>query len=479
MKKTDGLTKAIAILLFVAMLSYIGFAVARRVTRSVQTAPAAEATVTLSADMTGLVIRSEQPVLSDKKNIDVTAVDGQRLASGDPIATAYASPQALDRAVQLRSLSEEIAELEAAQTEPASAQPGAAYTAIDRLAAAMQSGDISAAVTEGDALAELLLPANEAQADGDYLRALKNRYNSLLSTEARDSETITAPYAGLFSRAADGLESLTPDEALALTPDALEAHMNTVAAPPKNAIGKLVDGFTWYYAALMTETDAAKISEGDELSLRFARYCPGALRAQVVSIGPAQDERCVAVFALSEGMAELLSARRAAASIEFESYSGIRVPPKALYRYWAGYMDASDTARLAPGDALTLMKGSWRVDVTLSECDEADESGRCRIVVCWPWTADNAPPETAKDAALTASDTGAGYYAADYYDAETQKNCLCVFTMTGRQAERRKVSLVYEGEDYLLLASQGADALRAGNEIIVQGSGLYDGFVFD
>lgn len=479
MKKTDGLTKAIAILLFAAMLSYIGFAVARRVTRAVQTARAAEATVSLSADMTGLVIRAEQPVLSDKKNIDVTAVDGQRLSAGEAIATAYASPQALDRAVQLRALSEEIARLETAQSEPASAQPGAAYTAIDRLASAMQSGDISAAVTEGEALAELLLPANETQTDGDYLRALKNRYNSLLSTEARDSETIAAPYAGLFSRVTDGLESLTPDDALALTPDTLEAYMNTAASAPKNAIGKLVDGFTWYYAALMTETDAAKLCEGAELSLRFARYCPGALRARVVSIGPVQDERCVVVFALSEGMAELLSARQAAASIEFESYSGIRVPPKALYRYWAGYMDESDAAQLAPGDALTLMKGSWRADVALSECDAADESGRCRIVVCWPWTADNAPPEAAKDAALAASDTGAGYYAADYYDAETQKNCLCVFTMTGRQAERRKVSLVYEGEDYLLLASQGADALRAGNEIIVQGAGLYDGRVFD
>ena len=108
MKKTDGLTKAIGILLFLAMLCYIGFAVARRVTRSTQTALAAETTLTLSADMTGLVIRSEQPVVSDRAYIDVTAADGQRLAAGEAIATVYGTPQALDRAVELRVLSQEI-----------------------------------------------------------------------------------------------------------------------------------------------------------------------------------------------------------------------------------------------------------------------------------------------------------------------------------------------------------------------------------
>lgn len=483
MKKTDALTGAIGLLLFAAMLCYIGFAVARRVTRGVQTARAAEAEVILSVDMTGLIVRSESPVYSDKENIDVTAADGQRLAAGETIATAYDSAQALDRAVQLRSLGEEIAALEGEADEPAQAQPGAVYEALDRLAAYVQDGDLTSAAAEGDTVAALLHATEATETtettNGDELRALKNRYNSLLAADARGSETITAPYAGLFGRVTDGLESLTPSDALALTPATLRAYMDTQSASPKGAIGKLVDGFTWYYAALMDEQDAARLAEGDEISLRFSRYCAGALRARVEKLGEAESGECVAVFSLNEGMAELLSARRAAASLEFERYSGIRVPPKALFRYWVGYMDASDAENIAPGDALVLMKGSWRADVTVSELGSAGEDGRCQVVVYWPWTADNAPPATAKDAALTAADTGAGYYAADYYDAEEQSSCLCVFTMTGRQAERRKVSLVYADEEFLLLASQGEDALRAGNEIIVQAEGLHDGLVFD
>lgn len=480
MKKTDALTWAIGALLFVAMLCYIGFAVARRVTQGVQTTRAAEATFTRSVDMTGLIVRSEQAVFSNRENIDVTAVDGRRVAAGETIATAYASPQALDRAVQLRSLSEEIAALESQADEPVQAQPGAAYEAVDRLAAAMQGGDPASAAAEGEVLAELLLDSDEAAAmDGDYLRALKNRYNQLLGTEARDSETITAPYSGLFGRVTDGLETLTPSDALALTPSTLRAYMEETTAAPKNAIGKLVDGYTWYYAALMASSDAAHLHEGDELSLRFSRYCAGSLRACVERISAEEGGECVVVFALDEGMAQLLSARRAAAALEYESYTGLRVPQKALYRYWVGYMDEGDAANLAPGDALVLMKGSWRADVTVSEIEDAEADGRCRVVVYWPWTDANAPPTTARDAAITAADTGAGYYAEDYYEADEQQSCLCVFTMTGRQAERRRVSPVYVGDEWLLVSSQGADALRAGNEIIVSAANLYDGLVFD
>ena len=51
-------------------------------------------------------------------------------------------------------------------------------------------------------------------------------------------------------------------------------------------------------------------------------------------------------------------------------------------------------------------------------------------------------------------------------------------TMTGLQAERKKVSLIYAGEEYCLLSSEGDDALREGNEVIVQAGGLYNGKVF-
>ena len=50
--------------------------------------------------------------------------------------------------------------------------------------------------------------------------------------------------------------------------------------------------------------------------------------------------------------------------------------------------------------------------------------------------------------------------------------------MTGMQAERKIVQLIYAGEEYCLLSSDGTDALREGNEVIVQARDLYNGRVF-
>lgn len=477
MKKTDGLTRAVGILLFAAMLCYIGFAAARRVTDAVQTTIVSQDTLTLSVEMTGLIVRRETLVQTDKAYVDLTAQEGLRLAAGETVATVYASEQALERAVQLRALEEEIAQLEAQGDDSMASEPGAAYTAVDRLAAYIQHGDALSAAAQGETLSQLLFPSEQTgEADGDYLRALKNRYNSLSGTQAYASETITASSAGLFTRVADGLESVTPEDALALTPQTLRAYLDTPSTPAANAIGKIAEGFTWYYAALMDEADAARLSEGEGRTLRFERYCSGSLNACVESVGQAQNGECVVVFSLDEGMAQLLGARRVSATLEYESCTGLRAPTGALYRYWVGTLSEADARSFAPGDTVTLMKGSWHTQAVVSELTDAAEGKQ--IVLCWQWSEDNAPPASARDAAIAPAD-GAGCYAADYYDAETQQTCLCVFTMTGRQAERRKVSLVYVGDDYVLLASQGDDALRAGNELIVRAQSVYDGRVFD
>jgi len=55
---------------------------------------------------------------------------------------------------------------------------------------------------------------------------------------------------------------------------------------------------------------------------------------------------------------------------------------------------------------------------------------------------------------------------------------MCVFAMTGLQAERKKVELIFAGEEYALVESSGSDALREGNEVIVQTVGLFNGKVF-
>ena len=124
---------------------------------------------------------------------------------------------------------------------------------------------------------------------------------------------------------------------------------------------------------------------------------------------------------------------------------------------------------------MTLSLGGGSFSAFVSDLGSPDEDGRCQAVLCWPWDASPAPDSSLAGTIGTAE--GAVLSADAYYGDSTER--LCVFTMTGLQAERKKVTLVYAGEDFCLVASEGDDALREGNDIIVSSAELYNGRVFD
>ena len=51
-----------------------------------------------------------------------------------------------------------------------------------------------------------------------------------------------------------------------------------------------------------------------------------------------------------------------------------------------------------------------------------------------------------------------------------------VYVITAERMEMKRVEILYQSDDYVILArGTGKDALRAGNEVIVDGKGLKDG----
>ncbi len=61
-----------------------------------------------------------------------------------------------------------------------------------------------------------------------------------------------------------------------------------------------------------------------------------------------------------------------------------------------------------------------------------------------------------------------------------QRNLYFVYTVVGRQAERKQVEVIYTGDTFYLVQpvdETAADRLRPGDEVILSSSGLYDGKV--
>ena len=518
MKKTDALIRITSLLVFIALAAYLMVYIVSRSSNSVQTALTVTATMSDSAPMSGLVIRNELVIRSDEPYISVTAADGSKVAAGETVAVAYSSEEALERATRLNVLSREIGDVSLALKRSGTglasgSREQSVYGAITGLSACLRGGDLSELDSRSSTLAGILFPSDTGDtATEEYLQQLQSEYSELRRTSAGDTEDITVGESGTFSNLVDGYEGVDPDYVMDLTPSDLRELISAERVVDDASIGKLITSYDWYYAGIIPWEDGRDLMEGSWVKLSFGRYYSGELDAQIEWVGRAEHDQQVVLFRIERGQADMLAVRAVSAELVYEEYTGLRVPLRGLYRYYAGYMSDEDGQSLSDGQRVTLTLGQSEYDAFVSEVgapsrygeltpgieagSEADTRPTHRLVVfCWPWTEEDGPPDSSAGGGAVTPAEGQAMAVSNYYDYRTLisgredlddsdpdkwliPDRLCVFTMTGLQAERKLVDLIYAGEEYCLLSSSGNDALREGNEVIVKAVNLYNGRVF-
>ncbi len=519
MKKTDALIRITSLVVFIALAAYLIVYIVSRSSNSVQTALTVTATMSDSAPMSGLVIRNELVIRSGEPYISVTAADGSKVAAGETVAVAYSSEEALERATRLNALDREIDDVSAALnrsgTGLASGNLGeSVYSAITGLSACIRGGNLSELDSRSSTLAGILFPSGNSDntATDEYLAQLKKEYADLRKTAADDTEDITVGESGTFSNLVDGYEGVDPDYVKSLTPSELREIINADRMVDDTSIGKLITSYDWYYVGIIPWEDGQHLMEDTWVKLSFGRYYSGELDAQIEWVGRAENGQQVVLFRIEQGQADMLAVRAVSAELVYEEYTGLRVPLRGLYRYYAGYMSDEDGQALNEGDSVQLMLGEAKYDAFVSEIGSASRYGELppgvesgseqdtrpthRLVVfCWPWDEDDGVPDSSSGGGAVAGADGVARPTVNFYDYRTVisgmeelddadpakwniPDRLCVFTMTGMQAERKLVDLIYAGEEYCLLSSSGTDALREGNEVIVKATNLYNGRVF-
>jgi hypothetical protein len=501
LKKSDNLLRAMSVIFFIAMAAYLGVYLVQRFVDPVQTALAVSATMSDSSAMSGLVVRQELVIKSDEQYIDVTVSDGEKVSAGQTVAVVYSSQEELDRAMRLRSLQQQIQEAEESATassrlQTSSNRDESIYNAIIGLSAALRSDNYTGIDTQESTLASIIFRTETTSTGEDYLTELQEAYQTL-AAEGTDGETreIQVGESGTFSSVVDGFEGVDPEYAETLTPSSLRELIAADRVVESGSFGKLISSYYWYYAAIVSEADASRLVAGMTVQLSFGRYHSDTLTAEVEYVGRAENHEQVVLFRMDRGFSDMLAVRSVSAELIYSEYTGIRVPLKALYRYYAGYLAEADADLLSEGQSVTLTLGGVDYAATVSEIGSAKaygelpagvESGseedtrpkRCLVVFYWPWEDVEAPDFSDGNGKVTLPDGSQSLLVTNYYDYDPTVDRMCVFTMTGLQAERKKVELLYAGEEYGLVSSDGDDALREGNEIIVQAKNLHDGMVF-
>lgn len=147
--------------------------------------------------------------------------------------------------------------------------------------------------------------------------------------------------------------------------------------------------------------------------------------------------------------------------------------------YFAAVMSYEDAGSLELGGETQLDFGRYcskSVPCTVRSIGMPNENDECAVVFrCTQYTADLLPVR--KVTADIVFDSVEGIRVPREAVLQDEAGSY-VYTVTGLQCEKKHITIIRETEEYYLAAiDSAADALRAGNDIILNTKGLYDGKV--
>ena len=338
MKKSSFAGKLLIFLALAGVSVYFGVQIVRYFGDTLTTAVAYSYELDHTLELSGAVVRDERVLTDDGGGLmQLRRDEGERVSVGGVIAEVYADSASLERRDEIERLQNRISQLEYAQEAMLSAEAslkldGQIEQTLLDYRTGVASGRLNVALDRGAKLRSLIIKRDYTYSGTEdlsgELRALEQELREAQSLSARSQRSIRAPQAGLYSAVTDGYESvLTPETLSSLTPSALSSLRPEAVAG--NAVGKLILGENWYYAASVTSAEAADLQRRSGLRLRFTES-DRALDVTLESVGAEENGRRVIVLRGKTYLQELTLLRRTGASLITETISGIRVPLSAL-----------------------------------------------------------------------------------------------------------------------------------------------------
>ncbi len=292
-------------------------------------------------DITGVIIRKENLVKSDKGGVlHFMIPDGNRVAKDGVIANVYHSEEAsitLNNIDTVKTKINDIKEImsqnnvEAANFDVANANVD---NKLNSLIISSSSGDFSSVSHNSG---QLLNALNKRQAIlGDNidftneLKTLNAELDALEATLSKPIGKIKSSQSGYFISKTDGFENSFPINNLAeITPEFLNNLKNK--QQKDNVIGKIVSDYEWYIAANVSLNDSLNYKVGDSLTVYTSTNASPKLSVTVNNINISKNGTdAVIIFACSDMNSELATMRTGPMTVVKQEYSGLRIPKKAL-----------------------------------------------------------------------------------------------------------------------------------------------------
>ena len=430
MKESTLATKVMIAILCLGVIAYLAASFIRDWEEPLVITRAYSYTQNVGMEAVGILVRSET-VLPDSGGsyVDHILSEGEKASAGQAVALLYNDPSAPAARQTIRALEAEIDQLEYAlasgtQSTEASRLDAQVLSSITSLRSLTAQGDLTALEEYTLNLRTMVFKRDYTYGDtaaASQLRLLiedkRAQLNQLNGSLNQVSQTIYAPRSGVFSGTADGWEGLiSPDQLETITAAELAELMEQRPAPAAGASGKLITDSVWYFAALIPGTDTG-LQTGRTYALNFSGDYYGQIPMKLERVS-LEGEQTLAIFSCRSHLSDTTLLRVQTVDVVVEQLEGIRIPRKAL-----------------------------RIETeTVAEGDDENEDGESP-----------APGSPTREV-----------------------NHYMVYTVIRSQSWGQEVELLYTDENFYLVRpvdQNASERLRAGDEIILSTSEIYDGKV--
>lgn len=338
MKNQSVGTRALTVVICLAVLAYFGIQTYRYCANPLTTTAAYTYEMEESAPANGYVVRDERLLSGGTDGLlKLSRSEGEKVSKDGQIAVIYADKDSLNRQDRIDKLETRIEQLRYASTASADSATTLKLDSqitqnIYAVRKAVASDRLDSADESVEQLRALVLKRDYSYSGGrtaSNLKELQTELTALRSKAASSTHVIISPVSGTYSAVVDGYEkTLTPSMLDNLTPSDLNGiKRDTSASYP---LGKLILGDIWYYAATMNSADAKNLSAGSRVTLRFSKGTDRDLSAVVQSVSGKENDRVAVVFASRQYLSRVTLLRQQSADVIRKSVSGIRVPADAI-----------------------------------------------------------------------------------------------------------------------------------------------------
>ncbi len=466
--------------------------------------------VTLSDDIetTGIAIRNESIITSERQGVIVSAVsNGGKVSKGETVANIFNSADAARAYERMEEIEDALEQFESMAT--AGEESASEVTALQKAIREEMLG-LSEMIYDGDAAGaadvsnELLYLLNKTQMAtrivddfSDKQIKLETELAELQSRYPDQPGQLNSPLSGYYISQADGYESLlNTDICATLTPEKLDEIMTVRSEPGDSSIvGKIADDYIWYMACEVSAKDAERLAKNADGSFKAANYKLyltyselDSITARLVRVNTGADaNRKILIFECSYMVSELSTVRIQPVTIELSSYSGLEVSANSIVtretEVSASDIEDYDTeGRLALARALS--PDIFDVDGVLLEETETEVSASDAISgsdVSGTDAFTSKPKESPYAQAARRLIESPGTPVNDIVKHLTlPKNVTVtqqgVYIVWGNEIKFKRISIVYQTGDKVLCEYNVDDGyLKMYDKVVDKPKGVYDG----